>query len=58
MPEYLTFPYEVDGKKPEPGKKFEYRVPAGGFDVSAKLQDHSAAPSNGMFDYKVRQVDA
>ncbi|KAH6647178.1 hypothetical protein BKA67DRAFT_581887 [Truncatella angustata] len=58
MPEYLTFPYEIDGQKPEPGKKFEYRVPAGGFEVPAKLQDHSAAPSNELFEYKVRQVDA
>jgi carboxymethylenebutenolidase len=58
MPEYLSFPYAVDGKTPEAGKKFEYRVPAGGHEVSAKLQDHGAAPSNGMFAYEVRVVDA
>ncbi|KAK9777754.1 putative SnoaL-like domain-containing protein [Seiridium cardinale] len=58
MPEYLTFPYAVDGKEPEPGKKFEYRVPAAGHEVPAKLQDQGAAASNAMFEFDVRQVDA
>lgn len=58
MPEYLTFPYAIDGKMPEAGKKFEYRVPAAGHEVSAKLEDHGAAPSNAMFDFAVREVDA
>ncbi|KAI0127361.1 hypothetical protein BJ170DRAFT_625105 [Xylariales sp. AK1849] len=58
LPEYLPFPYALpDGRTPAAGKKFEYRVPAGGSEVSAKLQDQSAVESNGMFAYAVREVD-
>lgn len=58
LPEYLPFPYALpDGKTPAAGKKFEYRVPAGGGDVPAKLQDQSAVESNQMFAFGVREVD-
>ncbi|KAH0379854.1 NTF2-like protein, partial [Aureobasidium melanogenum] len=57
LPEYLTFPYAVDGRMPAPGKRFEYRVPAAGADTALKLTNENAVESNLMFDYKVREVD-
>ncbi|KIY03085.1 uncharacterized protein Z520_01552 [Fonsecaea multimorphosa CBS 102226] len=59
MPEYLTYPYALpDGSKPAPGKRFEYRVPAAGVETSMKMLDKNRIPSNGMFEYKIREVDA
>lgn len=59
MPEYLPYPHALpDGKKPAPGKKLEYRVPAAGIEISQKMVDKSSVPSNGMFEYKIREVDA
>ncbi|GAB1207178.1 hypothetical protein APSETT445_005890 [Aspergillus pseudonomiae] len=58
MPEYLPFPYALPGGQlPGPGKRFEYRVPAAGVETAMKLQDEHAVPSNGMFEFKVREVD-
>lgn len=58
MPEYLPFPYPLaDGRTPAPGKKFEYRVPAGGAETADKLVDETAVPSNAMFEFAVREVD-
>jgi carboxymethylenebutenolidase len=58
MPEYLPYPYALpDGKTPAAGKRFEYRVPAAGLEVSAKLQDQSAVESNLMFAHALREVD-
>ncbi|OAP65355.1 hypothetical protein AYL99_01327 [Fonsecaea erecta] len=59
MPEYLPYPYALpDGSKPGPGKKFEYQVPAAGIETSMKMLDKNRIPSNGMFEYKIREVDA
>ena len=58
MPEYLPFPYQVDGKAPAPGKSFEYKVPTAGVETSKKLVDERSVESNAMFDFKVREVDA
>jgi carboxymethylenebutenolidase len=59
MPEYLPFPYALpDGKEPASGKKFEYRVPAAGADTAKKILDKNSVPSNEMFDFKVREIDA
>ena len=55
MPEYLPFPYPVQGQT-EPGKKLEYRVPGAGREVADKLVDESAVPSNGMFGFAVREA--
>ncbi|KAH8904910.1 hypothetical protein BR93DRAFT_969748 [Coniochaeta sp. PMI_546] len=55
MPEYLPFPYPVRGH-PASGKKLEYRVPGAGHEVSDKLVDESAVPSNGMFRFAVREA--
>lgn len=57
MPEYLPFPYPLpDGRKPGPGKSFEYRVPVGGIEVAEKMRERSAVPSNEMLAYEVRKV--
>ncbi|KIW11435.1 hypothetical protein PV08_10735 [Exophiala spinifera] len=59
MPEYLPYPHALpDGKKPAPGKKLEYRVPAAGIEISQKMVDKSSIQSNGMFEYEIREVDA
>lgn len=57
MPEYLPFPYPVEGREPAPGKRFEYRVPAAGVETARKLVDEGAVESNEMFGYGVREVD-
>ncbi len=58
MPEYLPFPYPVDGKQPGPGMAFEYRVPTAGVDTSRKLVDERSVESNRMFEFAVREVHA
>ncbi|KAL1639983.1 hypothetical protein SLS58_007409 [Diplodia intermedia] len=58
LPEYLPFPYLVDGKGPAPGKKFEYRVPVAGVETARKLVDENSVQSNEMFSYGIREVDA
>ncbi|KAF4536888.1 hypothetical protein BFW01_g4228 [Lasiodiplodia theobromae] len=58
LPEYLPFPYQVDGKDPAPGKKFEYRVPVAGVETARKLVDENSVQSNEMFSYGIREVDA
>ncbi|KAG2417898.1 hypothetical protein HFD88_000997 [Aspergillus terreus] len=58
LPEYLPYPYALPGGQlPGPGKRFEYRVPAAGAETALKLQDEHLVPSNGMFQYRVREVD-
>ncbi|KAK5625218.1 hypothetical protein RRF57_000934 [Xylaria bambusicola] len=58
LPSYLPFPYALpDGRTAGSGKRFEYRVPVGGNETAAKLEDAGAHPSNGMFEYEVREVD-
>lgn len=57
MPEYLHFPYPVNGKEPAAGKAFEYRVPTAGKDITRKLVDERSVESNGMFQFAVREVD-
>lgn len=58
LPEYLPFPYDLpDGKKPAPGKRFEYKVPTAGVETSRKLVDERSVESNLLFEGKVREVD-
>ncbi|GKU07900.1 carboxymethylenebutenolidase [Fusarium langsethiae] len=54
MPQYLPFPYPVEGQKE--GAKYEYRVPVTGIDTALKMRDRNAVASNEMFGYKVREV--
>lgn len=59
MPEWLPYPYPLaDGRRPAPGKKFEYRVPAAGIETATKMLDKNKLPSNALFGYKIREVDA
>jgi carboxymethylenebutenolidase len=58
LPEYLPFPYQLpDGRMPAKGKRFEYRVPVAGVETALKLVDESSVPSNGMFEFRIREVD-
>jgi carboxymethylenebutenolidase len=58
MPEYLPFPYDLpDGRKPAPGKRFEYRVPVAGVETALKLKDERSVESNIMFGHAIREVD-
>lgn len=59
IPEYLPYPYTLpDGRQAGPGKRFEYRVPAGGAETAQKLKDEHSVPSNQMLEYAVREVDS
>ncbi|KAF9875568.1 carboxymethylenebutenolidase [Colletotrichum karsti] len=58
LPEYLPFPYQINGSGPASGKKFEYRLPVAGVESAHKLVDEGAVESNGMFEYGTREVDA
>jgi carboxymethylenebutenolidase len=42
---------------PAKGKRFEYRVPVAGVETASKLVDESSVPSNGMFEFGIREVD-
>ena len=58
LPEYLLFPYDLpDGRRPAPGKRFEYKVPTAGVETSRKLVDERSVESNLLFEGKVREVD-
>ncbi|OHW93606.1 carboxymethylenebutenolidase [Colletotrichum incanum] len=58
LPEYLPFPYQINGSGPADGKKFEFKLPVAGVESAHKLVDESAAESNAMFEYGTREVDA
>ncbi|KAK2000038.1 carboxymethylenebutenolidase [Colletotrichum falcatum] len=58
LPEYLPFPYQINGSGPATGKKFEFRLPVSGVESAHKLVDESAVESNAMFEYGTREVDA
>lgn len=56
LPEYLPFPYAVDGQVPEANSKLEYKLPVAGAYQASKLVDESSVPSNEMFDFKIRVI--
>ena len=56
LPEYLPFPYPVDGSTVTKGERYEYRVPASGAEIASKLVDERSVESNRMFEYNVRLV--
>ncbi|GKT53865.1 carboxymethylenebutenolidase [Colletotrichum tofieldiae] len=58
LPEYLPFPYQINGSGPANGKKFEFKLPVAGVESAHKLVDESAVESNAMFEYGTREVDA
>ncbi|CAK7228899.1 hypothetical protein SCUCBS95973_007037 [Sporothrix curviconia] len=55
LPEYLPFPYAVEGHAAA-GKPLEYRLPVAGVESAAKLREKNAVASNEMFKYSVREV--
>lgn len=57
LPEYLPFPYPIQGRTPSTGKHFEYRVPAAGEDTAKKLVNEASVESNQMFNFEVREAD-
>lgn len=57
MPEYLPFAYPVAGASPKEGKRFEIKVPVAGVTTATKMRDRNAVESNGLFEYKVREVE-
>lgn len=58
LPEWLPFPYPgPNGRMPTEGKRFEYRVPTAGQETAMKLVDEGSVPSNGMFEFGLREVD-
>lgn len=56
LPQYLPFPYPINGKVPAQGNRFEYRVPAAGAETAAKLTDENSVESNQMFSFATREV--
>lgn len=58
MPEYLPYPSQlVNGSDSTPSKRYEYKVPVGGIEVASKLRDRNSVPSNGMFKFRVKEVE-
>jgi len=57
MPEWLPFPYKVEGREVPQGKRLEVRVPAAGVQTAEKLRDGWSVRSNEMFEGGVREVD-
>jgi len=58
MPEYLPFPYPLPTgtTRATPGKSIEYRVPVVGIETALKMGDRNSVPSNGLFEYDIREV--
>jgi carboxymethylenebutenolidase len=54
IPQYLPFPYPVEGQKE--GVKYEYRVPVTGIETALKMRDRNSVASNEMFEFKVREL--
>ncbi|OLN87824.1 hypothetical protein CCHL11_00536 [Colletotrichum chlorophyti] len=58
LPDYLPFPYQINGSDPPSGKKFEFKLPVAGVESAHKLVDEGAVESNAMFEHGTRVVDA
>lgn len=64
LPEYLPFPYALpdddddDGTTGTAAPRREYRVPVLGIETARKMRDRNSVPSNGMFQYTVREAVA
>jgi carboxymethylenebutenolidase len=57
LPEYVAFPYQIDGKAPEKGKRYEVPLPVVGAEASRKLVDEGCGESNVLMERKWRTVD-
>lgn len=51
LPEFLPFPYEVEGgKKASEGKSWHYQLPVAGVEAAEKMKNRKAIESNKMFE--------
>ncbi len=58
MPEYLPFPYPVNGREESSSNApLEYRVPVAGIETANKVLDRHSVPSNEMFSFKPRSKE-
>lgn len=62
MPEWVPFPYQIEGRDPAPGKRFEVRLPVLGEETAKKLVNESSVESNELISQgegiSWREVDA
>ncbi|KAJ4319416.1 hypothetical protein N0V94_003920 [Neodidymelliopsis sp. IMI 364377] len=57
LPEYVPFPYQIDGREASQGKRFEVKLPVVGKEGAAKLVDEGCGESNLLMEGKWREVD-
>ncbi|KAI4676691.1 uncharacterized protein J4E84_009526 [Alternaria hordeiaustralica] len=57
LPEYVSFPYDIEGAAPPEGKRFEVRLPVVDMEGSRKLVDESCEESNALMSGRWRMVD-
>jgi carboxymethylenebutenolidase len=59
MPEFVKFPYPIDGKEAASGKTFEIQLPRMGVETVRKLVQEGSVPSNTLIERGMqwREVD-
>ncbi|KAI4948607.1 hypothetical protein J4E86_007955 [Alternaria arbusti] len=57
LPEYVPFPYDIEGAAPPERKRFEVRLPVVDMEGSRKLVDESCEESNALMSGRWRMVD-
>ena len=57
LPEWLKFPYPIEGKEADKGKTYEVRAPIAGVETARKLVDEGSLESNELMKAKWREVD-
>lgn len=57
LPDFVRFPYEIDGEKAPEGKRYEVPLPVAGAETSRKLVDEGSEESNKLIGRKWRVVD-
>jgi carboxymethylenebutenolidase len=57
LPEYVPFPYEIEGVMRPEGKRYEVKLPVVGKEGSRKLVDEGCEPSNDLMGGQWRVVE-
>ncbi|KAF1975642.1 NTF2-like protein [Bimuria novae-zelandiae CBS 107.79] len=57
LPEWLRYPYSIDGKESSEGKRYEVRAPTTGVETARKLVDEGSLESNRLMETQWREVD-
>ncbi|CAO2656990.1 Nn.00g057930.m01.CDS01 [Neocucurbitaria sp. VM-36] len=57
LPDYMTFPYEIEGAAAPQGQRFEVPLPVAGAETSRKLMDEGSEESNRLMEKDWRVVD-